>query len=76
MYDPQTGRGYDGLISETQVNYNAGTESTIEATHVLKATRERHPTEDGQAPSSEPARTNIARRMGDLRSVAHPMNSC
>lgn len=35
MYDPQTGRGYDGLISETQVNYNAGAESTIEALHTI-----------------------------------------
>ena len=31
MYDPTTGRGYDGIISATEVNYNAGAESTIEA---------------------------------------------
>jgi hypothetical protein len=38
MYDPQTGRGYDGLISPTQVNYNAGAESTIEALHTILET--------------------------------------
>lgn len=31
MYDPSTGRGYDGLHGDNQVNYNAGAESTIEA---------------------------------------------
>ena len=31
MYDPATGRGYDGIVSPTKVNYNAGAESTIEA---------------------------------------------
>lgn len=40
MYDPDTGRGYDGLISETQVNYNAGAESTIEALHTILETEQ------------------------------------
>ncbi len=31
MYDPATGRGYDGIISPEQINKNAGAESTIEA---------------------------------------------
>ncbi len=31
MYDFRTGRGYDGIISSTKVNYNAGAESTVEA---------------------------------------------
>lgn len=31
MYDPRTGRGYDGIVSAQKVNYNAGAESTIEA---------------------------------------------
>lgn len=33
MYDPETGRGYDGLMgaSRFRVNYNSGAESTIEA---------------------------------------------
>lgn len=31
MYDPRTGRGYDGINSPTLVNTNAGAESTIEA---------------------------------------------
>ncbi len=31
MYDPRTGRGYDGIISSTKINQNAGAESTIEA---------------------------------------------
>ena len=31
MYDPETGRGFDGIISATSVNRNAGAESTIES---------------------------------------------
>ena len=31
MYDPATGRGYDGLLSNTRINQNAGAESTIES---------------------------------------------
>ncbi len=31
MYDPQTGRGYDGILSPTKVNYNSGAESTVES---------------------------------------------
>ncbi len=31
MYDAATGRGYDGIVSATKVNYNAGAESTVEA---------------------------------------------
>jgi hypothetical protein len=34
MYDPSTGRGYDG-INEKGVNLNAGAESTIEALYTL-----------------------------------------
>ncbi len=39
MYDPATGRGYDGLSgpSEFRVNRNAGAESTIEALMALQA---------------------------------------
>lgn len=31
MYSIETGRGYDGIISENEVNKNSGAESTIEA---------------------------------------------
>ena len=31
MYDPATGRGYDGLLNNTRINQNAGAESTIES---------------------------------------------
>lgn len=31
MYDPETGRGYDGILDSTRINQNAGAESTIEA---------------------------------------------
>ena len=37
MYDPASGRCYDGLISETEVNKNSGAESTIEALLSLQA---------------------------------------
>ncbi|SHL03035.1 hypothetical protein [Rhodothermus profundi] len=35
MYDPATGRGYDGIRGPGEVNYNAGAESTIEALYTL-----------------------------------------
>lgn len=35
MYDPATGRCFDGIISETKVNRNAGAESTIEALYAI-----------------------------------------
>jgi hypothetical protein len=31
MYDPITGRGYDGINSYAEVNRNSGAESTIES---------------------------------------------
>ena len=31
MYDPQTGRGYDGIIATGKINTNSGAESTIES---------------------------------------------
>jgi hypothetical protein len=31
MYDPQTGRCFDGILSENDINRNSGAESTIEA---------------------------------------------
>jgi hypothetical protein len=37
MYDPATGRGYDGIDRELAVNMNAGAESTIEALMALQA---------------------------------------
>lgn len=37
MYDPQTGRGYDGIDAALKVNQNAGAESTIEALMALQA---------------------------------------
>ncbi len=37
MYDPETGRCYDGIVSETEVNRNSGAESTIEALLSLQA---------------------------------------
>lgn len=39
MYDPETGRTWDGLISETEINYNSGAESTIEGLLMLQAIR-------------------------------------
>lgn len=35
MYDPQTGRCFDGIIDSTSVNYNAGAESTIEGLYTI-----------------------------------------
>jgi hypothetical protein len=37
MWDPATGRGYDGIINEGKINMNAGAESTIEALLALQA---------------------------------------
>jgi len=35
MYDPSSGRGFDGILSETEINRNAGAESTIEALYSI-----------------------------------------
>jgi hypothetical protein len=37
MYDPVTGRGFDGIISNDKINMNSGAESTIEALLALQA---------------------------------------
>lgn len=37
MYDPGTGRTYDGIISPEQINRNSGAESTIEALLSIQA---------------------------------------
>jgi hypothetical protein len=37
MYDPATGRGYDGINSPEAINKNAGAESTIESLLALQA---------------------------------------
>jgi hypothetical protein len=37
MYDPASGRGYDGINSTTDINKNAGAESTIESLLALQA---------------------------------------
>lgn len=37
MYDPKTGRGYDGIISDSLINKNAGAESTIESLLSIQA---------------------------------------
>ncbi len=42
MYDPATGRCFDGIISEKKINRNSGAESTIEALLALLAV-EQHP---------------------------------
>lgn len=36
MYDPSTGRGYDGINDENTLNMNSGAESTIEALFALQ----------------------------------------
>lgn len=38
MYDAKTGRGYDGIISDTTINRNSGAESTIESLMTLLKT--------------------------------------
>lgn len=35
MYDPLTGRCFDGIIDSSGVNYNSGAESTIEALYTI-----------------------------------------
>jgi hypothetical protein len=42
MYDPATGRGYDGITGPDQINRNAGAESTIEANFTILEV-EQHP---------------------------------
>jgi hypothetical protein len=37
MYDVHTGRGFDGINGKTQVNINAGAESTIESLLAMQA---------------------------------------
>ena len=37
LYDPETGRGYDGIDRHGEVNPHAGAESTIEALMALQA---------------------------------------
>jgi hypothetical protein len=37
MYSPETGRGYDGITSHSEMNRNSGAESTIEALLTLCA---------------------------------------
>jgi hypothetical protein len=37
MYSEETGRGYDGINSETKINRNSGAESTIEALIAIEA---------------------------------------
>jgi hypothetical protein len=37
MYDPLTGRGFDGISGPTQINKNSGAESTIEALLSMQA---------------------------------------
>jgi hypothetical protein len=36
MWEPATGRGFDGIINEGKINLNAGAESTIEALLALQ----------------------------------------
>ena len=45
MYDPETGRCFDGIGSEKEVNKNSGAESTIEALLILQAIKD-HPVAD------------------------------
>ena len=35
MYDPATGRCFDGILSANEINKNSGAESTIEALYAL-----------------------------------------
>lgn len=41
MYDPETGRGFDGIQNPDDVNYNAGAESTIEALYTIMEIEQR-----------------------------------
>ena len=45
MYDPSTGRCFDGIGPEKEVNMNSGAESTIEALLILQAIQN-HPIAD------------------------------
>ena len=45
MYDPETGRCFDGIGTETEINRNSGAESTIEALLILQAINN-HPVAD------------------------------
>ena len=49
MYDPATGRGYDGITGPDQYNKNAGAESTIEALLSLQAFESYAGLKDGEA---------------------------
>jgi hypothetical protein len=40
MYNPQTGRCFDGINDKTTINKNSGAESTIEALLTLEALEE------------------------------------
>ena len=42
MYDKQTGRGYDGILSTNKINKNSGAESTIEALLALQKMESYH----------------------------------
>ena len=37
MYDPATGRTFDGIVSDTAFNHNSGAESTIEGLLAIQA---------------------------------------
>lgn len=45
MYDSETGRCFDGIVSEKEINRNSGAESTIEALLILQAIKN-HPVAD------------------------------
>lgn len=49
MYDPSTGRGYDGITGPNMYNKNAGAESTIEALLSLQAFESYMEMKDGKA---------------------------
>jgi len=42
MYDPRTGRCYDGINSADDVNYNSGAESTVECLQSIQTRRMQH----------------------------------
>ncbi len=46
MFDPNTGRCYDGIISADDINLNAGAESTSEAQLALNKILTKHPKND------------------------------
>jgi len=43
MYDPKTGRCYDGIDDEGSINYNSGAESTIECLMAIQKLRDSSP---------------------------------